>query len=162
VPVSADEFKKLCGRWTTGVTILTACAGEKVHGMTVSAFTEVSLEPPLVLACADKGSNTHPLIEEGGVFAVNVLARDQQALSNKFASKKDEWRRFEGLEWSTGQTGAPILAGTVGAFDCRVVAAHDAGDHVIYVGEVVWLRVDESSEPLLYQIGAYGRFEPDG
>ena len=70
---------------------MTTRAGERVHGMTVSAFTEVSLDPPLVLICADKSSNTLPVIEEGRVFAVNVLARDQEALSNRFASKKDEW-----------------------------------------------------------------------
>ena len=156
--VSADAFKKLCGRWTTGVTIVTARDGEKVHGMTVSAFTEVSLDPPLVLVCADKRSNTLPLIAAGGNFAVNVLARGQEALSDRFASKQDEWRRFEGLAWETAASGAPILAGTVGAFDCRVVAAHDAGDHVIYLGRVEWLRVDESRDPLLYQSGRYGGF----
>lgn len=156
--VSPEEFKQLCGRWTTGVTIVTARDGDTVHGMTVSAFSEVSLDPPLVLVCADKSSNTHPLIEGGGVFAVNVLARGQEELSNRFASKKDEWRRFEGLDTDTGVTGAPILQGTVGAFDCRVAAAHDAGDHVLYVGRVEWLRVDPAAEPLLYQSGAYGGF----
>jgi flavin reductase (DIM6/NTAB) family NADH-FMN oxidoreductase RutF len=158
VTVSVEAFKKLCGRWTTGVTIVTARRGDTVHGMTVSAFTEVSLDPPLVLVCADKRSNTLPLIAQGGNFAVNVLARGQEALSNRFASKQDEWRRFEGLVWETAASGAPILAGTVGAFDCRVVAAHDAGDHVIYVGRVEWLRVDESRDPLLYQAGRYGGF----
>ena len=156
--VSPDEFKALCGCWTTGVTIVTARDGEMVHGMTVSAFTAVSLDPPLVLVCAEKTSNTHFLIENGGAFAVNVLARGQEALSNKFASKKDEWTRFEGLALDVGSTGAPILRGTVGAFDCRVVAAHDAGDHVIYVGKVAWLRVDSDAEPLLYQSRRYGAF----
>ncbi len=125
--------------------------------MTVSAFTEVSLDPPLVLVCADKGSNTHPLIAEGKVFAVNILARDQDALSNRFASKKDEDKRFEGLDYDTGATGAPLIADTVASLDCRVVDAHDAGDHVIYIGEVQDLRVSDS-EPLLYLRGAYGAF----
>jgi flavin reductase (DIM6/NTAB) family NADH-FMN oxidoreductase RutF len=160
MPISTDTFKQLCGRWTTGVTIVTARHDDVVHGMTVSAFTEVSLDPPLVLLCADKSSNTHLIIERGGVFAVNVLALGQEALSNKFASKKDEWQRFEGLAVDTGATGAPILQGTVGAFDCRVAAAHEAGDHVLYVGRVEWLRVDETVEPLLYQSGSYGRFSP--
>ena len=156
--ISSDAFKQLCGRWTTGVTIVTARHGDTVHGMTVSAFTEVSLDPPLVLVCADKASNTHPVIAGGGVFAVNILARGQEALSNKFASKKDEWQRFDGLPVDTGVTGAPILQGCVGAFDCRVEAAHDTGDHVLYVGRVEWLRVDETAEPLLYQSGSYGGF----
>lgn len=156
--VAGEDLKKLLGRWTTGVTIVTARSGEKVHGMTVSAFTEVSLDPPLVLVCCDKSSNTHQLMTEGGVFAVNILARDQTALSNKFASKKEEWQRFDDLSWDSEVTGAPILHGTVAALDCRVVAAHEAGDHLIYVGEVKALRLDESREPLLYQAGAYGRF----
>ena len=140
---------------------MTARDGDRVHGMTVSAFTEVSLEPPLVLFCADRETNTRPFIEQSGAFAVNVLARGQEALSNKFASKKQEWERFEGLEFDTGATGAPILRDTVGAFDCRVEAAHDAGDHVLYVGRVEWLRVDDARDPLLYQSGAYGGFRSD-
>jgi len=158
--ISSDEFRKLLGRWTTGVTVVTACSGDVIHGMTVSAFTEVSLDPPLVLVCCDVTSNTHEVMAEGGVFAVNILARDQESLSNRFASKKDEWRRFEGLSWETEVTGSPILPDTVAALDCRVVAAHEAGDHVVYVGEVEALRVDATREPLLYQSGTYGRFSP--
>ena len=156
--IASEDLKQLLGLWTTGVTIVTTRAGDQIHGMTVSAFTEVSLEPPLVLVCADKGSNTHPVIAAGKVFAVNILGSDQSALSNKFASKKDEWRRFDGLAWETEVTGAPILPDTVAALDCRVIAAHEAGDHVIYVGEVEALRVDAAREPLLYQSGSYGRF----
>ena len=152
--VAPDEFKQCLARWATGVTIVTARAGDHIHGMTVTAFTEVSLDPPLVLVCADKTSNTHPVIAEGGVFAVNVLARDQEALSQRFASKEDEDRRFEGLAYETATTGAPILAGTVAALDCRVVNALDAGDHVIYVGRVEALRHSEG-EPLLHYAGAY-------
>jgi flavin reductase (DIM6/NTAB) family NADH-FMN oxidoreductase RutF len=143
VPVSADALKQVLSRWTTGVTIVTARAGDRIHGMTVSAFSEVSLEPPLVLVCADKTSNTHPLIAEGGVFAVNVLASDQVELSKRFASKKDEHRRFVGLELESGRTGAPLLAGTLAALDCTVVAAHDVGDHVIYVGRVEEVRCSD-------------------
>ncbi len=155
--ISPDDFKAALGRWATGVTIVTARAGDRVHGMTVSAFTEVSLDPPLVVVCADKSSNTLPLIEEGRVFAVNVLARDQEALSNKFASKEDEWQRFDGLEYDEGETGAPLLRGTVASLDCTVVHAHDHGDHVLFVGEVVEVRVSDR-KPLLYFGGSYGDF----
>ena len=127
--------------------------------MTVSAFAEVSLDPPLVLVCADKASNTHPLIETGGVFALNLLASDQVALSNLFASKRDEERRFVGLDYETGETGAPLIAGALAALDCRVRHAHAAGDHVIYVGEVVGLRRSDR-EPLVYYEGAYRKLAP--
>ena len=155
--ISIDDYKKVLGSFATGVTIVTSRVGERVHGMTVSAFTEVSLDPPLVLVCADVTSNTQPLIAEGKVFAVNILARDQDDLSTRFASKKDEDKRFEGLDYETGETGAPLIAGAVAALDCRVVAAHVAGDHVIYIGEVQDLRVSDR-EPLLYLRGSYGRF----
>lgn len=156
--VTPDALKQLLGRRAASVAIVTARAGERVHGMTVTAFTEVSLEPPLVLVCADRSSNTHPVIEKGGVFALNLLAEDQAALSNRFASKQDEERRFEGIAWESAATGAPILPGTLGALDCRVVAAHDGGDHVIYVGRIEAIRSTPDREPLLYQSGAYGAF----
>lgn len=152
--VDVAELKQVLARRVTGVAVVTARDGDVVHGMTVSAFTEVSLAPPLVLVCADKASNTHPVIARGGVFALNVLANDQAALSEWFASKRTEARRFAGVEYETGVTGAPLLAGTVATLDCLVRAAHEAGDHVIYVGEVVDLRSSER-EPLVYWGGAY-------
>jgi len=156
--VATDEFKPVLARWGTGGTIVTARDGDRIHGMTVSAFTEVSLEPPLVLVCADKSSNTHPVIASGKVFAVNILAREQAELSTKFASKQHEAERFDDLDYEAGATGAPILAGCVANLDCRVVASHDHGDHVVYVGEVVELR-RSGREPLLYGAGTYGSFE---
>jgi flavin reductase (DIM6/NTAB) family NADH-FMN oxidoreductase RutF len=154
MPISSDDFKQALGRWATGVTVVTARDGDKIHGMTVSAFTEVSLDPPLVLVCADKGTNTLPFIDAGKAFGVNVLARDQGAISNKFASKKDEWKRFEGLEIESGPTGAPLIKSAVTSLDCRVVAAHEAGDHWIYVGQIE-LAVLRGGDPLVYCDGAY-------
>jgi len=159
VSISLDDYKLVLGSFGTGVTIVTSRAGDRIHGMTVSAFTEVSLDPPLVLICADKTSNTHPVITAGKVFAVNILARDQEDLSNRFASKKDEDKRFDGLDYEVGETGAPLIAGTVACLDCRVVESHDMGDHVIYIGEVQALRVSDR-EPLLYLRGSYGGFRP--
>lgn len=156
--VNPDEFRQALARWATGVTVVTARSEGRVHGMTVSAFCEVSLDPPLVLVCADKSSNTLPFIRDGGAFAVNILARDQEGLSNRFASKKEEWRRFDGLETDTGRTGAPLLRGVVANLDCRVVSAHDHGDHVIYVGQVEETRHFDR-DPLLHFRGAYGSLE---
>ena len=156
--IGPDEFKQALGRRAAGVTIVTTRAGERVHGMTVSAFAEVSLSPPLVLICAEKTSNTLPLIEESGVFAVNLLARDQEALSSRFASKRDEWRRFDGLDVDRGHTGAPLIRGAVANLDCRVIAAHDHGDHVVYIGLVEEARWFERP-PLLHFRGRYGSFE---
>ena len=158
--VATDALKQLLGRRAAAVAIVTARDGERIHGMTVTAYTEVSLDPPLVLVCADQTSNTHPLISAGGVFALNLLSDAQAELSNRFASKQDEDRRFEGIAWETAVTGAPILPGVLGALDCRVVAAHEAGDHVIYVGRVEAVRHHPEREPLLYHRATYGSFRP--
>jgi flavin reductase (DIM6/NTAB) family NADH-FMN oxidoreductase RutF len=157
VAIDADGFKQVLSHWVTGVTIVTTRDGDRIHGMTVSAFTEVSLDPPLLLVCADKGSNTHPVIATGKCFAVNVLASDQAELSNRFASKKLESSRFDEVAYESGETGAPLLGGVVANLDCRLVAAHDHGDHMVYVGEVVDARYHER-EPLLYHAGSYGVF----
>jgi len=157
--IDRERFKQVLRHWVTGVTIVTARHGDQVHGMTVSAFTEISLTPPLVLVCADKASNTHGVIAAGGVFAVNILAEDQAGLSNTFASKQAEAERFVGLATETGATGAPLIPGTVASFDCRVVAAHEHGDHVVYVGEVIEARLGDK-QPLLYHDGRYGSFAP--
>ncbi len=151
---SGDEFKAAMSRWATGVTIVTARAGDEVHGMTASDFAGVSLDPPLVLVCADKSANTLGVVEKGGCFCVNVLAEDQSALSNKFASKKHEWERFEGLECTEGPTGAPMIPGALVSLDCRLEANHDGGDHVILVGRVQQI-VQRDGEPLLYYGGSY-------
>jgi flavin reductase (DIM6/NTAB) family NADH-FMN oxidoreductase RutF len=152
--VDAEEFKAAMARWTTGVTIVTARAGERVHGMTVSDFAGVSLDPPLVLVCADTSSNTHAVIAEGGCFAVSFLAAGQRELSDRFASKALEWKRFEGLRCAEAVTGAPLIPGALVGLDCRVEAAHDAGDHVIYVGRVEAV-VRGEGEPLVHYAGGY-------
>jgi flavin reductase (DIM6/NTAB) family NADH-FMN oxidoreductase RutF len=152
--VSADEFRDALGRWASGVTVVTSRSGERVHGMTVSAFSSVSLDPPLVLVCADKDSDTCTLIAESGVFAVNILARGQDELSQRFAAQGNEARRFDGLAVERAVTGAPLLRG-LASLDCTLVGTHDAGDHVIYVGRVEALRRFADGEPLLYYRGAY-------
>ena len=158
VPVSLEQFRKTLGQWASGVTIVTARQGERVHGMTVSAFCSVSLDPPLVLVCADKTSDTHGVIREVGVFAVSLLAQGQEELSNRFAREGDEDRRFEGLECRAGATGCPHIPGAAAALDCRVVQAVDAGDHVVYIGEVMEASAFDRP-PLLYFGGAYRRID---
>ncbi len=150
---SQAELKDAYACWATGVTIVTARVGDRIHGMTVSAFTEVSLEPPLVLVCIDRVSNTQPLIAEGGAFAVNILARDQELLAKRFACNEAEDRRFLGLHCETGETGAPLLVGSVANLDCRLVTAHEAGDHILYIGEVVGLCLSDGDPLLFYKRG---------
>ena len=157
-----QHFKTLMRHWASGVTVVTTRAGDRVAGMTASSFTAVSLEPPLVLFCADKKALTLPVIAEAGVFAVNVLAIDQYELSAQFALSGNEELRFEGLACRNGPSGSPWLPGTLAVLDCRTVATHEAGDHVIYVGEVEAAEFESAREPLLYYDAAYRRLGPLG
>ena len=154
--ISAEQFKAALATRAGSVAIVTARAGERVHGMTVTDWVGVSVDPPLALVCADKKSNTLELIEKGRCFAINVLAAGQEGLSNRFASKKDEWTRFEGLEVERGVTGAPLICKAITSLDCSVVAAHEAGDHWIFVGRIEQAVLREG-QPLVYWGGAYRR-----
>jgi len=156
---SQAELKNAFACWATGVTIVTARAGDRIHGMTVSAFTEVSLEPPLVLVCIDRMSSTQPVITEGGCFAVNILAREQEALAKRFASNEAEDRRFSDLDCEAGATGAPLLSGSIASLDCRLETAHEAGDHIIYIGEVIGLHFSDGDPLLFYNRGYRGLAE---
>ena len=153
--ISADEFRAALGRWASGVTIITTRSGDRVHGMTVSDFSGVSLSPPLVSICAARESITTGLIAESRGFAVKILSADQKDRSNRFASTKDEHRRFEGLETVEASTGAPLIPGAIVQLDCSLHAIHEAGDHIVYIGQIEWFRTADGA-PLLYYGGSYG------
>jgi flavin reductase (DIM6/NTAB) family NADH-FMN oxidoreductase RutF len=153
--VSVDDFKKALQLWASGVTVVTT-SSEKfgVQGMTVTAFTSVSVNPPQVLVCINESADTGSGIEESQSFAVNILNADQQDLSNQFAGGTSQQQRFENTDWKAGITGAPILNNTLMSLDCKVVEKVLAGTHWIIIGEVQDC-VCRSSEPLLYYRGAY-------
>jgi len=138
----------------SAVSIVTSNSGDRIHGMTVSDFTSVSLDPPLVLVSAAKDARTLEVINDGKCYAINILAADQQDLSNLFASKEREDTRFDGLEYETGVTGAPLISGALANIDCRLVAAHEAGDHILCIGQVEDIRVTDAA-PLVYFRGGY-------
>ncbi|MEI6267500.1 MAG: flavin reductase family protein [Methylococcaceae bacterium] len=153
--VSVDDFKKALQLWASGVTVVTT-SSEKfgVQGMTVTAFTSVSVNPPQVLVCINDSADTGAGIEESQSFAVNILNADQQDLSNQFAGGTSQQQRFENTDWKAGITGAPILNNTLMSLDCKVVEKVLAGTHWIIIGEVQDC-VCRSGEPLLYYRGAY-------
>ena len=159
--VSSDEFKSALSTRVAGVAIVTSRSADLIHGMTVTDWAGVSVDPPLALVCIVKSSETLGVIEAGECFAINVLASGQQDLSSRFASKRDEWRRFDGLELEAGPTGAPLLKSALTCLDCRVVAAHEAGDHWLFVGQIekVILR---DGEPLAYWGASYHCLTPPG
>ena len=159
--VSVDDFKKALQLWASGVTVVTTNS-EKfgVQGMTVTAFTSVSVNPPQVLVCINDSADTGTGIEESQSFAVNILKSDQQDLSNQFAGGTSQQQRFENTDWKAGMTGAPILNNTLMSLDCKVVEKVLAGTHWIIIGEVQDC-VCRSGEPLLYYRGAYRQLGND-
>ncbi len=148
---SADEFRAAMRRWATGVTIVTAQNGTVRHGMTVSSFTSLSLEPPLVMVSLEQTASTTRLIQSSGAFGVSILADDQRVISDRFAGRIIEISdKFAGLEWTTLITGAPLLVNALAGFDCRVVSSHTVGTHILFIGEVLALRSTNNSNPLIY------------
>jgi len=156
--VTPDEFRAALGRFASGVTVITVETAEGgVHGMTANAFCSVSLQPPLVLVCIDHLAETYLRVRERGEFGVSVLREDQEALSEFFADPErnpDAAYRL-GIQYSKMRSGKPVLENALANLDCRVVDAHAAGDHTIFVGEVREIIVGEGT-PLLYFRGRYG------
>ena len=156
---SASEHRRVVGRFATGVTVITTVlpTGD-LHAMTCNSFTSVSLDPVLVLFCADRTARFHDAVLETGTWAVSVLARSHQHASRRFALRgRDLDTQFDEIDHVPGAlTGAPVLAGALAVLECRTTATTDAGDHTVVVGEVLGLsEPDPGADPLLYFGGRY-------
>lgn len=157
--IDTAEFRRVMGHFPTGVTVVATVQDDgRPCGLTVNAFCSVSLEPSLVLVCVEHGSDSHDCIRESGIFAVNVLGGEKgETLSRLFSSYGTD--KFEGVAYRIERTGAPVLELALAWLDCRVTREMAAGDHTIFVGEV--LAGDAADgPPLVYYRGGYGRFEP--
>ena len=151
--IDTTALRRTLGTFATGVTVVTTVdALGRRQGLTANSFTSVSLDPPLVLVCLARTSQTLVAIRSSGVFAVNVLGADQRHLADLFASKADD--KFGGVSWRTGTTGAPVLDGCVGHVDCSVHAIVEAGDHDVLLGRVRAFG-QRPLRPLGYFRGAY-------
>jgi len=131
---------------------VTSRAGDKIHGMTCNAFCSISISPMSVLVSLAKNTRTERMIKAGRVFAVNVLSDSQSGLSDRFAGrhKNQNANRFEGIEWTTAVTGAPIFNGSQAYLDCNLTRTFDGGTHILFLGEVVAAHADESRRPLIF------------
>jgi flavin reductase (DIM6/NTAB) family NADH-FMN oxidoreductase RutF len=153
MPVSPTEFRTALRCFAAGVTIVTTRDPDgRPTGLTASAFTSVSLAPPLVLVCVDHGATAHPSVRSHGWFAVNVLRREQESLSRRFAETGGD--KFAGVAYHEGRGRLPILEDVLVALECRVVDTHEAGDHTIFIGRVEGVTMGEGV-PLLYFDGGY-------
>jgi flavin reductase (DIM6/NTAB) family NADH-FMN oxidoreductase RutF len=153
VTVDKNELRRVMGHFATGVTVITTCdENGNPFGLTANAVSSVSLVPPLILVCVDKRADTYPYFERSKVFVVNILSDAQESISRRFATSGIE--KFDGIGYHKNESGCAILDDAVGHVECRIVQAHDAGDHTIYVGEVE--TVDASDvPPLLFFRGGY-------
>jgi 3-hydroxy-9,10-secoandrosta-1,3,5(10)-triene-9,17-dione monooxygenase reductase component len=150
-------MRTVLGHFATGIAIITATDGDQPVGMACNSFTSVSLEPQLVLFCAAKSSTTWPHIQTAQKWAANILTDEGEAICRLFAEKGAD--RFAHLAYTRGRSGAPLLDEAIAFVDCETVAEHDAGDHVIVVGNVIELGYASDAKPLLFYRGGYGRFE---
>jgi flavin reductase (DIM6/NTAB) family NADH-FMN oxidoreductase RutF len=155
--VSPDEFRSVLGRFPSGVTVVTTKGADgSDQGMTVSAFSSVSLEPPLVLICIEKSASAYDALTMAPGFVVNILSASQEQIARRFSIVDID--RFEGVGYSRSRNGHAIIDDVLGVIECSRVANHEAGDHTIIVGEVETTRA-ETGTPLLYYRGGYAQLE---
>ena len=155
--ITKDEFRSALGRFASGVTIVTTKDNDgKLHGLTVSAFCSVSMNPPLILICIQKSTPSHFAFEESKAFVVNVLSEHQQNISNHFAAYHED--KFAGVNYKSGVLDLPVLEDCLVNLECRLKHAYDGGDHTIFVGEIENVILKEGN-PLVYWKGNYRDLE---
>jgi len=157
MPITADEFRLALGHFASTVTVVTTeLESGQPAGLTVTAFSSLSLKPPLVLVCLDHSAKLHDRLPKGSYFAVNMLDESQEVLSRRFASSRTD--PFKDIEFDRSAHGCPLLRDVVATLECRVVDRLPGGDHTIVVGKVEAANVHDR-KPLLYFRGGYTRLQ---
>ncbi|HEV8438190.1 MAG TPA: flavin reductase family protein [Methylomirabilota bacterium] len=160
-----DDFRRVLGHFASGVTVVTTLDVDgRPAGLTASAVSSVSLDPPLVLVCVAHTSQSYPAFHAHGRFAINVLASEHEHVARRFASTVSGPEKFEGTGYRQGVLGLPILKDALAEIECTIVHAYPAGDHTIFVGQVeaADCRGEAGLEPLLYYRGRFNRLNSPG
>jgi len=153
--VSSEEFRRACGRFATGVAVASVTDETgAAHGLTVSSFTSVSLDPPLILICLGHEVTMIEAFRRAQYFGINILREEDRNLSTRFATKGHD--RFEGVAWGPGETGAPVIHCALAILECETHQRITSGDHDILIGRVVRTRIEDSA-PLVHYAGRYHR-----
>jgi flavin reductase (DIM6/NTAB) family NADH-FMN oxidoreductase RutF len=153
-----DFYRSVLGRYASGITVITSLDTEGHDvGMTVSAFCSVSLDPSLIQVCVDRAASMFDALQTAERFGVNVLAAEQEALSRRFAAVESS-HRFDGIGYARGESGVVLLDDALAHLECRVIARHDAGDHMLFIAEVERASARDA-RPLLYYRGGYAQLE---
>ncbi|CAM2144036.1 Flavin-dependent monooxygenase, reductase subunit HsaB [Pararobbsia alpina] len=153
--IEPTRFREALGHYASGITVITSHIDGENVGFTCQSFYSVSMNPPLVSFSVMSSSASFPKIRQAGRFAVNILSEEQVKISNQFARRgADKW---DGVEWQQSPLGNPIIAGSLHWLDCEIYAEHAAGDHLIVIGEVKAIDLQEAAttQPLLYFKGQY-------
>lgn len=151
---NARLFRDALGRFATGVTVVTITGPEGPMGFTANSFSSLSLDPPLVLWSLARSSQRYAPYAAAETYAIHVLGQDHADFPARFSRGG---AGFQGLDWQPNAEGVPILPGTLARFDCARHATHDGGDHLIIVGRVLRLALEEG-EPLVFAKGRFGQF----
>lgn len=154
--VDQARFREVVGHFTTGVAVITTCLDGRRFGVTASAVSSLSLEPPMLLACLNRRLPTCDAVGTAGAFVVNILDEDQGDLALRFATRQPD--KFAGVEVARGDLGVPLIPHALAHLECRVAERVDAGTHTVFLGEVHTARA-RSGSPLTYFRGTFGRFE---
>jgi flavin reductase (DIM6/NTAB) family NADH-FMN oxidoreductase RutF len=161
--VNADDFKGALGSWAAGVTVVSTRLGDQVYGITVSSFSSLSVDPLLILVSIQNSNHLAAMIPKSKVFAVSILASDQESVSGAFSVSGREPGSTLGpgvpvVDWHTG---SPIVAGAIAHLDCALEAAIPGGDHTIMIGRVLGAAFDAEKQPLLYFRRRYRKLSED-
>ena len=150
------RFREVLGHFATGITIVTATdAGEPV-GFSCQSFAALSLDPPMVILAPAKSSTSWPRIARAGSFCVNILGEHQEAVCRAFAVSGGD--KFDGVDWTPGVTGSPLIDGSLATVECTLGAIYEGGDHELVTGHVLDMEIGKGS-PLIFYRSGFGRFE---
>lgn len=152
MPIDEANFKLAMSQFASGVTVVTTEHDGKSYGLTVASFASLSLHPPLVLVCIEKGVKAHDAIAGSEKFGVSILSAGQADVSARFASRTDD--KFAGLDITRGEFGVPLIRGAVCTIECHLRDQLPGGDHSIFVGEVRDVHIEDAA-PLLYFRSGY-------
>jgi flavin reductase (DIM6/NTAB) family NADH-FMN oxidoreductase RutF len=161
-PQETQDLRKILGRFSTGVTVVTASHG-KPCGMTANAFTSVSLDPPSILVCVNRNAAIYHAVRKAGSFAVSVLSAAQEDVARHFAdhSRPRGAAEFGTVGWSPApQTGTPVLDGSLAWLDCALTTSYDGGDHEIFLGQVLASGFGSARNALVFFGGSFHQLVP--
>jgi 3-hydroxy-9,10-secoandrosta-1,3,5(10)-triene-9,17-dione monooxygenase reductase component len=150
------RFREVLGHFATGITIVTATEDGEPVGFSCQSFAALSLDPPMVILAPAKSSTSWPRIARAGSFCVNILSEDQEAVCRAFAVSGGN--KFDGVDWTPGVTGSPLIDGSLATVECTLGAIYEGGDHELVTGHVVDMEIGKGS-PLIFYRSGFGRFE---